>query len=179
MKIKAFLLALAALFVVSAAVIAPTQTAFAEDEFDDDEFYAEDFDDDFDDDDFDETLRALQNIHISTGAKFSDTLNAYLREGRDVEMAIHYLVTYCGYEQKDAPEENSENVETVNSNDNHISVEAIKAVRKATSEELMYCKRMLQKYDWDVDKAIEEINNHPPRRPLMGRVVKDDEKDGK
>ena len=53
MKIKAFLLALAALFVVSAAVIAPTQTAFAEDEFDDDEFYAEDFDDDFDDDDED------------------------------------------------------------------------------------------------------------------------------
>ena len=53
---------------------------------------------DLDDDDFDETLRALQNIHLSTGAKFSDTLNAYLREGRDVEMAIHYLVTYCGYE---------------------------------------------------------------------------------
>ena len=53
---------------------------------------------DIDDDDFDETLRALQNIHLSTGAKFSDTLNAYLREGRDVEMAIHYLVTYCGYE---------------------------------------------------------------------------------
>ena len=53
---------------------------------------------DLDDDDFDETLRALQNIHLSTGAKFSDTLNAYLREGMDVEMAIHYLVTYCGYE---------------------------------------------------------------------------------
>ena len=53
---------------------------------------------DLDDDDFDETLRALQNIHLSTGAKFSDTLNAYLREGRDVEMAIHYLVSYCGYE---------------------------------------------------------------------------------
>ena len=53
---------------------------------------------DLDEDDFDETLRALQNIHLSTGAKFSDTLNAYLREGRDVEMAIHYLVTYCGYE---------------------------------------------------------------------------------
>lgn len=53
---------------------------------------------DLDDDDFDETLRALQNIHLSTGAKFSDTFNAYLREGRDVEMAIHYLVTYCGYE---------------------------------------------------------------------------------
>ena len=53
---------------------------------------------DLDDDDFDETLRALQNIHLSTGAKFSDTLNAYLREGRDVEMAINYLVTYCGYE---------------------------------------------------------------------------------
>ena len=53
---------------------------------------------DLDDDDFDETLRALQNIHLSTGAKFSDTLNAYLREGRDVEMAINYLVTYGGYE---------------------------------------------------------------------------------
>ena len=53
---------------------------------------------DLDDDDFDETLRALQNIHLSTGAKFSDTLNAYLREGRDVEMAINYLVSYCGYE---------------------------------------------------------------------------------
>ena len=53
---------------------------------------------DLDEDDFDETLRALQNIHLSTGAKFSDTLNAYLREGRDVEMAINYLVTYCGYE---------------------------------------------------------------------------------
>ena len=53
---------------------------------------------DLDDDDFDETLLALQNIHLSTGAKFSDTLNAYLREGRDVEMAINYLVTYCGYE---------------------------------------------------------------------------------
>lgn len=53
---------------------------------------------DLDGDDFDETLRALQNIHLSTGAKFSDTLNAYLREGRDVEMAINYLVTYGGYE---------------------------------------------------------------------------------
>ena len=41
------------------------------------------------------------------------------------------------------------------------------------------CKQMLQKYDGDVDKAIEEINNHPPRRPLMGRVVMDDETDGK
>ena len=65
------------------------------------------------------------------------------------------------------------------SNDNPITIESIKAVRRATSEEMMYCKRMLQKYGGDVDKAIEEINNHPPRRPLMGRVVKDDEKEDK
>lgn len=84
------------------------------------------------------------------------------------------------------PEEKSENAETrtipddpVESNDNPITLEAIKAVRKATSVEMMYCKRMLQKYDGDVDKAIEEINNHPPKRPLMGRVMMDDEKEGK
>ena len=65
------------------------------------------------------------------------------------------------------------------SNDKPITIESIKAVRRATSEEMMYCKRMLQKYDGDVDKAIEEINNHPPKRPLMGRVVMDDETDGK
>lgn len=145
---------------------------------------------DLDDDNVDETLRALQNIHQSTGAKFTDTLNAYLREGKDVEKAIGYLTTYGGYEkrnvQNNVPEEKSENAETrsilddsMESNDNHITVEAIKAVRKATSEELWYCKQMLQKYDGDVDKAIEEINNHPPKRPLMGRVVMDDEKEGK
>ena len=65
------------------------------------------------------------------------------------------------------------------SNDNPITIESIKAVRRATSEEMMYCKRMLQKYDGDVDKAIEEINNHPPKRPLMGRVMMDDEKEDK
>lgn len=145
---------------------------------------------DLDDDNVDETLLALQHIHQSTGSKFTDTLNAYLREGKDVEKAIEYLTTYCGYEkcnvQNDTPEEKSENAEPwtipddpVKSNDNHITIEAIKAVRKATSEEMMYCKRMLQKYDGDVDKAIEEINNHPPKRPLMGRVVMDDEKEGK
>ena len=145
---------------------------------------------DLDDDNVDETLLALQNIHHSTGAKFTDTLNAYLREGKDVEKAIEYLTTYGGYEkcniQKDTPEEKSENAEPrsipddpVESNDNPITLEAIKAVRRATSEEMMYCKQMLQKYDGDVDKAIEEINNHPPKRPLMGRVVMDDEKEGK
>ena len=145
---------------------------------------------DLDDDNVDETLLALQNIHHSTGAKFTDTLNAYLREGKDVEKAIEYLTTYGGYEkrnvQNDKPEEKSENAEPrtipddpVESNDNPITLEAIKAVRKATSVEMMYCKRMLQKYDGDVDKAIEEINNHPPKRPLMGRVMMDDEKEGK
>lgn len=142
---------------------------------------------DLDDDNVDETLLALQNIHQSTGSKFTDTLNAYLREGKDVEKAIEYLTTYCGYEkcnvQNDVPEEKSENAEPrtipddpVESNDKHITLEAIKAVRRATSVEMMYCKRMLQKYDGDVDKAIEEINNHPPKRPLMGRVMMDDEK---
>ena len=142
---------------------------------------------DLDDDNVDETLLALQHIHQSTGAKFTDTLNAYLREGKDVEKAIQYLTTYCGYEkcnvQNDTPEEKSENAESrsvpddlVKSNDNPITLEAIKAVRRATSEQMMYCKQMLQKYDGDVDKAIEEINNHPPKRPLMGRVVMDDEK---
>ena len=84
------------------------------------------------------------------------------------------------------PEEKSENAEprtipddSVKSKDKHITVEAIKAVRKATSVEMMYCKQMLKKYDGDVDKAIEEINNHPPKRPLRGRVVMDDEKEGK
>ena len=145
---------------------------------------------DLDDDNVDETLHALQHIHHSTGAKFTDTLNAYLREGKDVEKAIQYLTTYGGYEkcnvQNDVPEEKSENAETrtipddlVESNDNPITLEAIKAVRKATSVEIWYCKRMLQKYDGDVDKAIEEINNHPPKRPLMGRVMMDDEKEGK
>ena len=65
------------------------------------------------------------------------------------------------------------------SNDNPITIESIKAVRRATSEEMMYCKRMLQKYDGDVDKAIEEIKKHPAKRPLMGRVVMDDEKEDK
>ena len=145
---------------------------------------------DLDEDNVDETLLALQNIHQSTGAKFTDTLNAYLREGKDVEKAIEYLTTYGGYEkcnvQNDMPEEKSENAEprtipddSVESNDNPITLEAIKAVRKATSEGMWVCKQMLQKYDGDVDKAIEEINNHPPRRPLMGRVVMDDETDGK
>lgn len=145
---------------------------------------------DLDGDNFDDTLFALQNIHQSTGAKFTDTLNAYLREGKDVEKAIQYLSTYGGYEkrnvQKDMPEEKSENAEPrtvpddpVDSNDNPITIEAIKAVRKATSVEMMYCKQMLQKYDGDVDKAIEEINNHPPKRALMGRVMMDDETEGK
>ena len=145
---------------------------------------------DLDEDNVDDTLVALQNIHQSTGAKFTDTLNAYLREGKDVEKAIEYLTTYGGYEkcnvQKDIPEEKSENAETrtipddsVESNDNPITIEAIKAVRKATSEGMWVCKQMLQKYDGDVDKAIEEINNHPPRRALMGRVVMDDETEGK
>ena len=145
---------------------------------------------DLDVDNVDETLLALQNIHQSTSAKFTDTLNAYLREGKDVEKAIEYLTTYGGYEkrnvQKDTPEEKSENAETrtvpddsVESNDNPITIEAIKAVRRATSEGMWICKQMLQKYDGDVDKAIEEINNHPPRRPLMGRVVMDDETEGK
>ena len=145
---------------------------------------------DLDDDNVDETLLALQNIHQSTGAKFTDTLNAYLREGKDVEKAIEYLTTYGGYEkrnvQNDKPEEKSENAEPrtipddpVESNDNPITLEAIKAVRRATSVEIWYCKQMLQKYGGDVDKAIEEINNHPPKRPLMGRVVMDDETEGK
>ena len=84
------------------------------------------------------------------------------------------------------PEEKSENAETrtvpddfLKSNDNPITLEAIKAVRRATSEGMWYCKQMLQKCGGDVDKAIEEINNHPPKRPLMGRVVMDDEKEGK
>ena len=145
---------------------------------------------DLDDDNVDETLLALQHIHQSTGAKFTDTLNAYLREGKDVEKAIEYLTTYGGYDkrnvQKDMPEEKSENAETrtvpddfLKSNDNPITLEAIKAVRKATSEGMWHCKQMLQKYDGDVDKAIEEINNHPPKRPLMGRVMMDDEKEDK
>ena len=145
---------------------------------------------DLDEDNFDESLLALQHIHQATGAKFTDTLNAYLREGKDAEKAIEYLTTYGGYEkrnvQKDMPEEKSENAEPrtipddpVTSNDNHITLEAIKAVRRATSVEIWYCKQMLQKYGGDVDKAIEEINNHPPKRPLMGRVIMDDEKEGK
>lgn len=145
---------------------------------------------DLDEDNVDETLLALQNIHQSTGAKFTDTLNAYLREGKDVEKAIEYLTTYGGYEkrnvQNDVPEEKSENAEPrtvpddlVTSKDNHITVEAIKAVRRATSEQMMYCKQMLQKCGGDVDKAIEEIKKHPSRRPLMGRVMMDDEKEGK
>ena len=145
---------------------------------------------DLDDDNVDETLLALQHIHKSTGAKFTDTLNAYLREGKNVEKAIEYLTTYGGYEKRnvynDMPEEKFENAEPrtvpddpVTSNDNHITLEAIKTVRRATSVEIWYCKQMLQKYGGDVDKAIEEINNHPPKRPLMGRVVMDDEKEGK
>ena len=145
---------------------------------------------DLDEDNVDETLFALKDIHHSTGAKFTDTLNAYLREGKDVEKAIEYLTTYGGYDkrnvQKDMPEEKSENAEprtvpddSVDSNDNPITLEAIKAVRRATSEGMWVCKQMLQKYDGDVDKAIEEINSHPPKRPLMGRVMMDDEKEGK
>lgn len=142
---------------------------------------------DLDNDNFDDTLLALQNIHLSTGAKFTDTLNAYLREGKDVEKAIDYLTTYSGYEkrnvQNDKPEEKSENAEsrtvpdeTVESNDNPNFVEAIKAIRKATSEELWLCKMMLIKNYGDVDKAIEEIKKRPARqRPLMGRVIMDDE----
>ena len=110
---------------------------------------------DLDEDNVDETLRALQNIHQSTSAKFTDTLNAYLREGKDVEKAIEYLTIYGGYEkcnvQNDTPEEKSENAETrtipddlVESNDNHITVEAIKAVRRATSEEMMYHNQLLK-----------------------------------
>ena len=146
---------------------------------------------DLDDDNVDETLLALQHIHQSTGAKFTDTLNAYLREGKDVEKAIEYLTTYGGYEkcnvQNDVPEEKSENAETwtipddsVESNDNPITLEAIKAVRKATSEGMWVCKQMLQKCGGDVDKAIEEIKKRPARQqPLMGRVMMDDEKEGK
>lgn len=110
---------------------------------------------DLDDDNVDETLRALQHIHHSTGAKFTDTLNAYLREGKDVEKAIEYLTTYGGYEkrnvQNDKPEEKSENAESrtipddsVKSNDNPITLEAIKAVRKATSEQMMYHNQLLK-----------------------------------
>ena len=140
---------------------------------------------DLDDDNVDETLLALQHIHQSTGSKFTDTLNAYLREGKDVEKAIEYLTTYGGYEkrnvQNDKPEEKSENAEPrtipddpVGSNDNHITIEAIKAVRRATSEQMWYCKQMLQKYGGDVDKAIEEIKKRPARQqPLMGRVIDD------
>lgn len=145
---------------------------------------------DLDDDDFDDTLLALKDIHQSTIAKFTDTLNAYLREGKDVEKAIEYLTTYGGYEkrnvQNDMPEEKSENAEPrtipddfLKSNDNHITVEAIKAVRKATYEEMGYCKKMLQKCGGDVDKAIEEIKKHPPRRPLMGKVAMVDETEEK
>ena len=141
-------------------------------------------------DNLDDTLLALMNIDQSTGSKFTDTLNAYLREGKDVEKAIEYLTTYGGYEkcnvQKDTPEEKSENAETrtvpddfLKSNDNPITLEVIKAVRKATSEGMWVCKQMLQKCGGDVDKAIEELKKHPPRRPLMGRVVMDDEKEGK
>ena len=65
------------------------------------------------------------------------------------------------------------------SNDKPITIESIKAVRRATSEGMWYCKQMLQKCGGDVDKAIEELKKHPPRRPLMGRVVMDDEKEGK
>ena len=145
---------------------------------------------DLDDDNVDETLLALQHIHQSTGAKFTDTLNAYLREGKDVEKAIEYLTTYGGYEKRNVQnnvlEEKSENAESrtvpddfLKSNDNPITLEAIKAVRRATSEGMWVCKQMLQKCGGDVDKAIEEINNHPPKRPLMGRVVMDDEKEDK
>lgn len=79
------------------------------------------------------------------------------------------------------PEEKSENAETrtvpddfLKSNDNPITLEAIKAVRRATSEEMWVCKMMLLKYDGDVDKAIEELKKQPARqRPLMGRVIDD------
>lgn len=140
---------------------------------------------DLDVDNVDETLLALHNIHQSTGAKFTDTLNAYLREGKDVEKAIEYLTTYGGYEkcnvQNDKPEEKSENAEPrtvpddlVDSNDNSITLEAIKAVRRATSEGMWYCKQMLQKCGGDVDKAIEELKKRPARQqPLMGRVIDD------
>lgn len=66
------------------------------------------------------------------------------------------------------------------SNDNLNFVEAIKAIRKATSEELWLCKMMLIKNYGDVDKAIEELKKQPARQqPLMGRVVMDDEKKDK
>ena len=55
---------------------------------------------DLDDDNFDDTLLSLQHIHQSTGAKFTDILNAYLREGKDVEKAIEYLTIYGGYEKR-------------------------------------------------------------------------------
>ena len=64
------------------------------------------------------------------------------------------------------------------SNDNPITIESIKAVRRATSEEMWVCKLMLLKYDGDVDKAIEELKKQPVRQqPLMGRVIDNKKKD--
>ena len=48
---------------------------------------------DLDEDNVDDTLLALQHIHKSTGAKFTDTLNAYLREGKDVEVTSPMMPT--------------------------------------------------------------------------------------
>ena len=57
------------------------------------------------------------------------------------------------------------------SNDKPNFDEAIKAIRKATSEELWLCKMMLIKNYGDVDKTIEELKKRPARQqPLMGRV---------
>ena len=140
---------------------------------------------DLDEYDFDDTLLALKHIHQLTGSKFSDTLNAYLREGKSEEKAIQYLTTFGGYEKvgdkPNMPEEKSENAEPrtilddfVGNKYNPITVEAIRAVRQATSEGMAYCKKMLEKCGGDVDKAIDEIKKHPLIRPLMGSVKKDD-----
>ena len=75
-------------------------------------------------------------------------------------------------------EETSENAESVESNDNPITVDAIKAVRRATSEEMWVCKLMLMKYDGDVDKVIEELKKQPARQqPLMGRIIDNKKED--
>ena len=138
-----------------------------------------------DEDNFDDTLHALKHIHQSTGSTFTDTLNAYLREGKDVEKAIEYLTTYGGYKkvavQNDIPEEKSENAEPrsvlddfVESKVIPITIEAIRAVHQATNEGMGYCKKILQKYGGRIDKAIEDIKKHPTRRVFMGSVKRDD-----
>ena len=141
---------------------------------------------DLDEDNFDDTLFALKHIHQSTGSIFTDTPNAQLRGGKSVEKAIQYLTTYGGYEKvgvrSDIPEEKSENDDSRSISDDFvetkvipITVEAIRAVRQATSEGMAYCKKILQKCGGHIDKAIEEIKKHPPRRPLMGKVEMVDE----